>query len=241
MTTQRRDYSGSAGSPIKLRTNTGRQTEDGRRTAHKGDSYRQRYDYADVTDADENLDAWKVEKTPNSAVRYDRPIPPRRTATRDDPYRTQLMKEKRRRLDRSTLIIILCLAVIAMVLGWFFLSKVADWWTGVQENIKYGNPRTYQTDQFVNLGDSPVHPDHFIAINLHGEIEVIVMNPLDHTRNTMYELTNVGIESIPVTLSFRDTSGDERTDDIVTIGDSTPYTLVLTNNGKTLVPTQPAH
>ena len=48
-------YGGSAGTPIHLRTNAPRQTEN------------QRYDYAD-----ENPKAWKVEKTPTSAVRLDR-------------------------------------------------------------------------------------------------------------------------------------------------------------------------
>ena len=107
--------------------------------------------------------------------------------------------------------------------------------------MKYGTPRTFQVDQYVNLGDSPAHPDHFIAINLHGEIEVIVLNPLDHTKDVVDGLTNVGNESIPVTLGFRDTSESGRTDVVVTIGDSTPYTLVLLNNGKTFVPTQATH
>ncbi len=128
-----------------------------------------------------------------------------------------------------------------MMLGWLAFNALNNWWQGVQENMKYGNPRTFQVDQYVNLGDSPTHPDHFIALNLHGEIVVIVMNPLDHTRDVIDGLTNVGNESIPVTLSFRDTSGSGKVDVVVTIGDSTPYTLVLLNNGKTFVPTQAGH
>jgi hypothetical protein len=148
---------------------------------------------------------------------------------------------RQRRFDRSTLVIWLCLALIAMVGGWWLLSTVASWWQGVQENIKYGSPRTFQADQFVGLGDTPAHPDHFIALNLHGVIEVIQLNPQDRTKDAVYVLASVGNQDTPASLSFRDTTGSGRIDVIVTIGDSTPYTIVLLNNGKTLQPTQPAH
>src|SRR5229473_3903765 len=107
-----KQYSGSTGSPIQLRTN--RQTDDGRRSSQKGESYRRRYDYADGNDVDENPDAWKVEKTPNSAVRYNRPVP-RRTATIDDhnPKKTRLITQ--RRLDRTSLVMIVCILFIVMV------------------------------------------------------------------------------------------------------------------------------
>jgi hypothetical protein len=145
------------------------------------------------------------------------------------------------RFDRTTLVIWLCLALIVMVGGWWLLSTVASWWQEVQENIKYGYPRTFQADQYVGLGDSPDHPDHFIALNLHGVIEVIQLNPQDRTKDAVYVLASVGESSVPADLSFRETTGSGHTDVIVTIGDSTPYTIILLNNGKTLIPTQPAH
>jgi hypothetical protein len=150
-------------------------------------------------------------------------------------------RRMRRRFDRTSLVTWLCLAIIVMVGGWWLLSTVANWWQGVQENVEYGFPRTFQADQYVGLGDSPQHPDHFIALNLHGVIEVIQLNPLDRAKDAVYVLASVGNDSTPASLSFRDTTGDGRTDVIVTIGDSTPYTIVLLNNGKTLTPTQPAH
>src|SRR6266851_4725926 len=216
-------WNGDPGTPIQYRTRAPRQTEESAR-------YRQttRKPIAD----DDNPDAWTMRKPHTSAYRYP-------TQQQPDPKKTRVIPQ--RRFDRTTFVIWLCIGLIVMIVGWWLLSWLANWWQGVQDNMKYGNPRTFQTEQYMNLGDSPAHPDHFIAINLHGEIEVIVMNSLDHTRNTMYGLTNVGNESIPATLSFRDTSGSGRMDVIVTIGDSTPYTLILLNNGKTLVPTQAAH
>jgi len=172
-----------------------------------------------------------------SAVRYNNP--PRRETTKLPPKPTKVINY--RRFDRATLVIWVCIALIVMIVGWWLLSWVANWWQGVQDNMKYGNPRTFQADQYVGLGDSHDHPDHFIAINLHGVIEVVQINPQDHTKDAVYVLTNVGNESIPASLSFRDTSGNGKTDIVVTIGDSNPYTIVMLNNGKTFQPTQAAH
>ena len=174
-----------------------------------------------------------------SAV-YQPTAPSRRETTRLQAKPTKVIRQHR--FDRTTLVIWLCLALIVMVGGWWLLSTVAYWWTGVQENIKYGTPwRTFQADQYVGLGDSPAHPDHFIALNLHGVIEVIQINPQDRSKDAVYVLASVGDSNVPASLSFRDTTGSGHTDVIVTIGDSTPYTMILLNTGKALVPTQPTH
>ena len=172
-----------------------------------------------------------------------RPVPPRRSALLDEsnPRKTRIMKPHTR-FDRWALITWLCLAVIVMVAGWFLFSKVANWWTGVEDNFKYGTPfRTFQADQYMAMGDTPDHPDHFIALNLHGVIEVVQIDPLDRKKDAVYVLANIGDESTPVSLSFKDTTGSGHVDVIVTIGDTTPYAIILINNGTTLTPTQPAH
>jgi len=230
-----RQYSGSGVSPIKIEyPRTTKQTEEGAR-------YRQP---RQPTRADEGIDdGWTGEKPHTSAIRYDgSAVPPRRSATQQgDPHRTQLMQQKRR-LDRWTFLSLLCIAIIVMVVGWFLFSRISDWWTGVQDNIKYGTPfRTFQADQYIGLGDTPDHPDHFIALNLHGVIEIVQINPLDRMKDAVYVLANVGNDSTPASLSFRDTTGSGHTDVIVTVGDATPYTIILINNGKTLTPTLPEH
>jgi len=185
-----------------------------------------------------------VDKPHTSALRYDRKaVPPRRSALLDDesnPKKTRLIKQ--RRFDKWTFITWLCIAIIVMVGGWFIFSKIADWWTGVHDNMVYGTPfRTFQADQYVGMGDTPDHPDHFIALNLHGVIEIVQIDPLDRKKDSVYVLANVGNDSTPASLSFRDTTGSGHIDVIVTIGDTTPYTIILINNGSTLTPTQPAH
>jgi hypothetical protein len=181
------------------------------------------------------------ERPRSSAVRRQTSVPSRQRETVLLPSSQAKPTRVFRRVDRATLVIWLCLALIVMVGGWWLLSTVASWWQGVQENLTYGSPRTFQADQFVGLGDSLEHPDHFIALNLHGVIEVIQLNSQDRTKDAVYVLASVGNQDTPASLSFRDTTGSGHTDVIVTIGDSTPYTIVLLNNGKTLQPTQPAH
>ena len=164
-------------------------------------------------------------------------VPPTRQTTKFQAKPTRVIH----RVDRATLVIWLCVGIIVMLVGWWLLSWVANWWQGVTDNWQYGTPRTFQTDHYVGLGDSPAHPDHFIALNLHGVIEVIQLNPQDHTKDTVYVLTSVGNESLPASLSFRDVDGDGKMDIVVTIGDSNPYTIVMLNNGKTFQPTPSVH
>jgi hypothetical protein len=178
----------------------------------------------------------ELARSRTSAVRYS--VPHRRETTNLQPKPTKVIN---RRFDRTSLVIWLCLGLIVMIVGWWFLSWVANWWQGVTDNMKYGTPRTFQADHYVGLGDSPAHPDHFIALNLHGVIEVIQLNSQDHTKDAVYVLTSVDNEGVPASLSFRDVDSDGKMDIVVTIGDSNPYTIVMLNNGKTFQPTQSAH
>ena len=209
-------WKGTTGTPIPLRTNAPRQTEE---------SARYRQPTRQPIEAD---DAWNSPKSHTSAYKYP-----------SDPKKTRVIPQ--RRFDRTTFVIWVCLGLLVMIIGWWLLSWVANWWQGVQDNWKYGNPRTFQADQYMGLGDSPAHPDHFIALNLHGVIEVLQINPVDSKRDAMYVLSKVDNDSVPATLSFRDVEGNGKTDVIVTIGDTTPFSIVMLNDGKTLQPTQPAH
>jgi hypothetical protein len=92
-------------------------------------------------------------------------------------------------------------------------------WQRHLDDVTYGYPRTYQTDAAVGHGDR-AHPlSHFIAINLHGVIEVIEI-PGDPERHQPYlylivRLAMDGADLVPATLSFRDMNGDGRLDLLV--------------------------
>lgn len=124
---------------------------------------------------------------------------------------------------------------MVMVIGWVAVSFIGAWWHGLQQGWTYGMPRTYQTDQFVNLGDSQQYPDHFIAENLNGLIVVVQINPENAKENATFYLTRVADSTTPVTLAFRDINKDGKLDMLVTIGDTDKTTILLINNGKQFV------
>jgi hypothetical protein len=219
-----RQHSGSAGSPIQLRTT--RQAEESAR-------YRQPTTNKRPAISNDEGDGRKVEKPHTSAIRYDRPVPPRRTATLDDhiPKKTKRIAQ-RRRLDRTSLVMLGCLLFIVMVGGWWLFSTLTAWWTNWQDDLHYGNPRTFQVDHFVDQGDSPDHPDHFIVVNAHGRVIVVQLNlqhpELDHT----YGITTADPKT-PVSLTFRPTGTTVAM--YVILGDTTPYSVELVSNGKQFV------
>ncbi len=218
--TERKSYGSNTGTPIQIQyPRASAQTQQRQRQTDS-----QQYDYAD-----DNPNAWKVEKTPNSAVRLDRS--PRKTANLPDPKKTRVMRE--RRFDRWTLVICVCLLFIIMVGGWWLFSTIANWWTNWQDDLHYGYPRTYQTDQFVGQGDSPDHPDHFIVVNTHGQVIVIQINPQHPDLDHIYGITTTSDPKTPVSLNFRPTGNSWAM--YVIIGDSTPYSVELVSNGKQFV------
>lgn len=121
------------------------------------------------------------------------------------------------------------LALFTMVTGWIAFTLLTNWWQAKQVDWKFGNPRTFQTDQFVGHADSPDHPNHFIAVNVSGTIEVIELNT-NPKNDHIYVVTNAD-PSTPVSVSFDDINHDGKVDMFVTIGVGSTYTVILLNDG----------
>lgn len=209
-----RNYSGNPyQTPVKL---TNRQTT----------AATQRPRVPRLDEDDENPDAWTMPKSPTSAIR--------RTGTGfyDSPKKTKLIKQ--RHFDRYTLMIVVGLALIVMIVGWFVFTLIANWWTNTTDDWKYGNPRTFQTDQFVGQGDSPDHPDHFIAVNTHGQVIVIQLNPQHPELNHTYGITTASDPKTPVNLLFRPAGNTWAM--YVVVGDTNPYTVEYVSDGQKFVP-----
>jgi hypothetical protein len=215
----RTQYNGYPGTPIQFRSNAEKHTT--------GDRRQPRNPVVDDYDIDDGYSV--MEKPHTSAVRYDRATP-KRTALLDDPKKTRRIR--RRRIDRPMLSIIVSLVIIVMVGGWWLLTTVSTWWTSWQDDLHYGNPRTFQVDQFVGQGDSPTFPDHFIAININGRVVVVQLNvqhpELDHT----YGITTTD-PTTPVSLTFRQSGSTLAM--YVFVGTTNPYTVELVSNGKQFV------
>ncbi len=138
-----------------------------------------------------------------------------------------------RRSIGGRLLVVLGVVMLFMLFGWMAFSWLSTWWQGVTDTIKYGTPRTFQVDQNVNQGDSVEHPDHFLALNLHGLVEVVQINPQTAALDHIYAITTTNDASNPVTLSFPLVDGKLYLD--VSIGDSNPYTVRLVSDGKQFV------
>jgi hypothetical protein len=111
-------------------------------------------------------------------------------------------------------------ALCVMLVGWIILSVVSSWWQVTMDDWHYGRPRTYQTDQVVGHNDTAANPSHFIALNLNRHVEIIEFPGGDASKAKIYigpVLTGPGQDLAPVTLTFKDVTGDHKLDMIVNV------------------------
>src|SRR5205807_619703 len=154
-------------------------------------------------DDEEDDDALYMQRPPTSARRY---LPPREEVYRQGNRQIVVHREpppKKRGVHRMLFVgMVMCI----MVLGWMALSALGGWWQTKQDDWKYGTPRTFQIDQCVGHADSPDHPNHFIAINLKGIIEVVEINTQMPKDDHIYAITTASDSFAPVSIAFADTN-----------------------------------
>ena len=184
----------------------------------------------DYTEVDEVPDSYYSQRMPTSTRKYintqgDQVIERgnKRIVIHDEPP-----PKPQRRFHWMTFV---GLALVTMVIGWIALTLLGNWWNAKQVDWKYGNPRTFQTDQFVGHGDSADHPNHFVAVNIGGSIEVVEMNTTSPKDDHIYVITSVPDSTTPVSVSFSDLNHDGKIDMLVTIGVGSSYTVMLLNDG----------
>ncbi len=145
---------------------------------------------------------------------------PMRTAVRPVPTtpRPKLLLRKSKVSRQAHPLLYLGIGMIAMLLLWTVLSSVFGWFATTVDDIRYGRPRTYQTDAFVGHAEQGGTPSHFIAINLNRRIEIIELPGGDATHAKIYlgpQLFGANDDLTPVTLTFIDVNGDHKPDMIV--------------------------
>jgi hypothetical protein len=121
--------------------------------------------------------------------------------------------------------------MLAMLALWVVGSAALAWGIARYDDIRYGNPRTFQTDAVVGHDDDAQHPSHFIAINLNRHIVIIEFMGGNPARSISYGgpyLFEPGGDKVPVTLEFRDVTGDGKPDMLIHIQDQT---IVFVNTG----------
>lgn len=150
--------------------------------------------------------------------------------------------ERDRQRGKAHWLLLVGVGMLALLVVWVIGSLGLAWGITRYNDLRYGNPRTYQVDQAVGQGgDSAQHPSHFIAMNLHRQamvIELIAGNPAKSISYAVpYLISGQGGDLVPVTLDFRDVSGDRRLDMLVVIHlSSGDKTFVFINDGQKFRP-----
>lgn len=157
--------------------------------------------------------------TPRSAIRY-------------RPSQEQVKPRK-----RVHWLVFVGLAMFIMIFGWIAFNAVGQWWQGVLNNIDYGTPRTYQTDE--NVGHNG-RISHFIVLNNQGEIHVIELQRGHPEASKIYTITILPVDQayLPATITFQDINGDGKEDALVHVGNTE---IPLYNNGTGFQSQPPGH
>lgn len=103
------------------------------------------------------------------------------------------------------------LCAIAVVVAFQVLSGLMFWAQVKIDDVRYGFPRSYQTDGYVGFGESNGQPTHFVALNLHRQVVVLAVAGDDPTHVVTIKgpyLYGVRDEYTPVTLRLVDVTGD---------------------------------
>ncbi len=129
--------------------------------------------------------------------------------------------------------------MIFMLALFLLLSSAATWIQIKKDDLTYGRPRTFNIDAVVGHNDSAANPTHFIAINLNRHVEVIEQPGGDSSKMKVYQITTLfgdGEDLAPVTLSFRDLTGNGKLAMLIHIDNQT---LVMINENGSFRPAKP--
>lgn len=119
--------------------------------------------------------------------------------------------------------LILGIGMCAMLVLWILGSILLAWWHDKQNDLTYGRPRTFQTDAVVGHNDGST-PSHFIAINLHRQIEVFECPGGDCSKAIVYVgplLMGADQGLDPATLEFKDVNRDGKLDMLIHVSNQT--------------------
>lgn len=143
---------------------------------------------------------------------------------------------------RAHPLLFLGLGMLAMLVLWTLLTAGLNWWNNTMDYLHYGYPRTFQIDAIVGHTDSASNPSHFIAINLHGKVEIIEFPGGDASHSRVYlgpQLFGPDADKAPVTLKFADVNGDHQPDMLVFFQSS--WIVFINAQGSFRAPTEQEH
>ncbi len=168
------------------------------------------------------------QRPPSSSIRYQQP---RQHVIQQGNRRIVIHNEPLPNKRGNHWMLYIGIGMLFMLLIWFGLQMLDNWWIQHQEDITYGFPRTYQTDQVVGHSDSTNHPTHFIFENLAGHIIIIELPGGNIAHARIYSGPTLFSDSAgqtPVTAEFTDVNNDGRIDIVLHIQEQR---IVYLNDG----------
>lgn len=103
------------------------------------------------------------------------------------------------------------LALLGLLVSYQLFASAAFWARVKLDDLRYGYPRSYQIDGYIGYGESNGLPTHFVALNLHRQVIVLVIPgdaPAHVTTLKGPYLYGTDEEYAPVTLRLVDVTGD---------------------------------
>jgi len=146
---------------------------------------------------------------------------------------------RREAIKRAHPLFYLGLGMLGMLVLWTVSMAIVGWFGTTMDDIRYGRPRTFQTDQFVGHNEVGGIPSHFIAVNLNRRIEVIEFPGGDVVHARIFlgpQLYTSGSDLVPATLTFIDVNGDRKVDMIINVQGAQ---VVFINDQGTFRPLRP--
>lgn len=160
-------------------------------------------------------------------------VPSQAGKLRQDLTRIKPKAQTKAPKQSRSFVFYLLMGMSAMLVLWIVYTLVAGWAATWENDLKYGRPRTFQTDVRVGQNnDQTGLPSHFIAINLNRNIEVIEFPGGDASQARTFagpQLYGVNDDLVPVTLTFADLNNDKKLDMVINFQNQH---MVYINDGK---------
>jgi hypothetical protein len=122
-----------------------------------------------------------------------------------------LARRQPRRWERTGAILPLMLIILALWLAYSVIGFAAAWARVKYDDIRYGYPRTMQMDGYIGYRESSGLPTHFVAINAHRQVLILIIPGTNPGRVAVIKgpyLFGPDQDFSAATLELRDTNHD---------------------------------
>ncbi|MDB5059850.1 MAG: hypothetical protein JWO59_3322 [Chloroflexi bacterium] len=107
------------------------------------------------------------------------------------------------------------LVALALYVAYALITTVVSWTQVKLDDLRYGYPRTYQTDAYVGFNEQSGLPTHFVVMNAHRQVLIMIVpggNPAHVSVIKGPYLFGPGQEFSPATLEVVDFNHDSYPD-----------------------------